>query len=324
MIFFWGQLDLPLFSSTCPSCGFLGPGGVLGSTLSPFVFVCLSPSCRLLGPGDVLWESALSPLVFFYLSPSCHLLALGDFLRAQLCLLLFSSTFLLPVTCLGLVIFLGLCLCFPLLVKFSSFVFLYLSPSCHLLEPRDFLLESTLSPFSCPLLVLPVGCLGRAMFFGSQLCLPLFSSTCLLPVGSLGRVVFLGPLCLPLFLSSCPLPVTCLGRVMFLGSQLCLPLFSSTCLHPVACLGSAIFLGVNFVCLCFPLLVKLSSCLLPVACLGGVMFFGSQLCLPFLPFKLLLPVTCLGGVILFWVHFVSLCFSSSPFCRLLGPGDFFL
>ena len=108
------------------------------------------------------------------------------------------------------------------------------------------------------------------------------------------------------------------------GSQLCLPLFSSTCLHPVACLGSAIFLGVNFVCLCFPLLVKLSSCLLPVACLGGVMFFGSQLCLPFLPFKLLLPVTCLGGVILFWVHFVSLCFSSSPFRRLLGPGDFFL
>ena len=201
----------PFVFPTCPSCGFLGPGGVLESTLSPFVFVCLSPSCRLLGPGDVLRESALSPLVFFYLSPSCHLLGLSDFLRVQLSQPLFPSTcrsafsfvslcfvylspscrllgpgdvlgksalsplvffhLLHPVTCLGSVIFLGfnfICFCFPLLVKYSSFVFLYLSVSCHLLGPRDFLAR--------------------------QHCLPFFSSTC--------AIVFL---CAPLLVSFLPL-----------------------------------------------------------------------------------------------------------------------
>ena len=215
-IFFWSQLCLLLFSSSCPSSGFLGPGGVLESTLSPFVFVCLSPSCRLLGPGDVLRESALSPLVFCYLSPSCHLLGLSDFLRVQLSQPLF------PSTCRSAFSFVSLC-------------FVYLSPSCRLLGPGDVLGKSALSPL---------------VFF------------------------HLSP--------SCHL----LGLGDFLKGQLFLLLFSSTCLLPVACLGSVIFLGVNFICLCFLLLVKSSSFVslyLPVSChlLGPHDFLAGQLCLPF-------------------------------------------
>ena len=191
--------------------------------MSPFVFVCLSPSCRLLGPGDVLGKSALSPLVFFHLSPSFHLLRLGDFLRDQLCLLLFSSTCLLAVTCLGSVIFLGLffCLCFPLLVS----------------------LHSALSPLVLSTCPLPVACLGRVMFFGSQLCLPLFSSTCLHPVTCLGSVIFLG-----LFFRLCfPLLVKFSSFVFLYLSPSC---------H---LLGPGDFLWVIVVSLCFPLFASVLS-----------------------------------------------------------------
>ena len=210
----------------------------------------------------------------------------------------------------------------------SPSVFLYLSFLSSL--ARAACLSQLCLPlfsFACPL---PVACLSHTIVFWSQLCLPLFSSTCLHPVTCLGSVIFLGfnflSLCFPLLvalhsalspfvLSTCPLPVACLGRVMLLGSQLCLPLFSSTCLHPVTCLGSVIFLGFNFICFCFPLLVKYSSFVflyLSVSChlLGRMILLRVNIvCLSFLLF------VQLSSFVLLYL---------SPSCHLLGPHDFLL